>query len=66
MKVAATVDITFNTTENQSGRVGRPAKGTFALKPWTATALALTTLIVTPVRGDKLCFWFFFRLQKKS
>lgn len=51
MEVAATVHITFNTTENQSGGVRRPAERTFTLKPWAATTLALTTLIVAPVGG---------------
>lgn len=54
MEVAATVHITFNTTENQSGGVRRPAKGTFTFKPWAATTLALTTLIVAPVGGVKI------------
>lgn len=53
MEVATTVHITFNTAENQSGRVGRPAKGTFTLKPRAAAALALTTLIVASVGGVK-------------
>lgn len=53
MEVATTVHITFNAAENQSGRVGRPAKGTFTLKPRAAAALALTTLIVAPVGGAK-------------
>lgn len=54
MEVATTVHITFNTAENQSGGVGRPAKGTFTLKPRAATALALTALIVAPVGGVKM------------
>ncbi len=54
MEVAATVHITFNTTENQSGGVRRPAKGTFTLKPRAATTLALTTLIVAPVGGGQI------------
>lgn len=53
MEVAATVHITFNATENQSGRVGRPTKGTFTLKAGAATTLALTTLIVATVGGGE-------------
>lgn len=49
MEVAATVHITFNTTENQRSRVRCPPKGALTLKSWAATALALTTLIVTSV-----------------
>lgn len=54
MEVAATVHVTLNTTENQSGRVRCPAKGTFALKSWTATTLAFTTLIVAPKAEGKI------------
>lgn len=54
MKVAATVYITLDATENQSGRVRRPAEGTFALKPWASATLALTTLIVAPMGGIKV------------
>jgi len=49
MEVAATVNITFNSTENQGGGVRCPAKGTFTLKPRAATTLALAALVVAPV-----------------
>lgn len=47
VEIAATVDVTFNTTQNQGSRIGGPAKRALALETWTSTALALTTLIVT-------------------
>lgn len=49
VEVAATVYITLHTAEDQGGRVGRPAEGTFTLKPGAPATLALTTLIVAPV-----------------
>lgn len=69
MEVAATVHVTFNTTENQGGGVRCPAKGAFTLKPRAATTLALTALIVAPVGRGKLCWGqnvLFLALQKQS
>lgn len=53
VEVAATVYITFDTTENQSGWIRRPPEGTFTLKPWASTTQTLTTLIVAPMWGIK-------------
>lgn len=53
VEVAATVHITLHPAENQSGWVRRPAEGAFTLKPRAPTALALTALVVAPVRGIK-------------
>lgn len=47
VEVAATVDVAFDTAQNQSGGVGCPTQGAFTLKPRAAAALTLTAFIVT-------------------
>lgn len=54
VEVAATVNITFYATQNQSSGIRCPAQGAFTLKPWAAATLALTTLIVTAVGRRKI------------
>lgn len=57
MEVAATVDVTFDSAENQGGRVRRPAEGTFTLKPRAAATLALAALVVASEEKEKRSRW---------
>lgn len=52
VEVAATVDVAFNTAENQGSWIRRPAQGAHALKERAAAALAHPTLVVASAGGN--------------
>lgn len=52
VEVTLAVNVTLHTTQHQSGRVRSPTQRALALKKWTATALALTTFIITSKKEE--------------